>query len=786
MKIKSNLKNLVFYFIVVALVSFIFFLSLKIMNVFPFGNIELAKCDGLYQYKAILYNFVMSIKEGTIKSFNFFNGLGNPTIFNYLYYLASPINLVGIFFNNPDSIYLSVIFVKTLFTSICALFYFRKRLNNNIFSLICSLSYTFCGWYLAYYFNMMWLDSFMIFPLLQYGLEELMENNKCYVYIFSLAYIMISNFYMAFMICIYIFIYYMFNIIIKKDKYINKIKNFQLIMFSTIITCLLCSFTIYATYASFLKMGIYVNSPDIDLTYLTVFGFIKSLFCGNVSTNISLYDEVVPNISVNIIFLISLLYFFINKDIRIKDKIITFISLVFIIIVISSKQMNYLINCFHMPVSYNFRYSFIVCFYILMIFIKNYKTFNGMIDFKVYFINFLLAILLVINFCLGNISLNIFIFNMVFLISYTILIVLYSKNVIYKVLFLMVTVIELIVGFSMVLDNNHVIREYEFNHKGNIENRTYLSSGLLVNDNLYSFTNTIETFSSMQYNNVIPFLDNIGCYTDLKANIYACNENPVFSMLFNVENDYTLPKIYAVKKSIFDYDYSSNNFVDNLNNLVLGMSGIDDIIIEEVLEGNNDGLLKYYNIREDRDYIVMYPENVKYIKINDNVYAYSLSDIPDKYRVLNLTTEINNIKSGYMTLSTGDEIEILYNDDDDNFNLYYVDIFKLDQLYDYLKGNSIYYDKYSDNFIEGNIEVDEDEIIFSTIPYDKDWSIYVDGSKVESSSLDLALLISNCNAGKHKIKFEYKENWTISIIISIITLFGILIGFKVRKYNIGG
>jgi len=50
----------------------------------------------------------------------------------------------------------------------------------------------------------------------------------------------------------------------------------------------------------------------------------------------------------------------------------------------------------------------------------------------------------------------------------------------------------------------------------------------------------------------------------------------------------------------------------------------------------------------------------------------------------------------------------------------------------------------------------------------------------------LALLISNCNAGKHKIKVEYKENWTISIIISIVTLFGILMSFKVRKYNIGG
>ena len=55
--------------------------------------------------------------------------------------------------------------------------------------------------------------TFMIFPLFQYSLEQLMEKGKCKLYIILLAYMLISNFYLTFMVCLYTFAYYMFHII---------------------------------------------------------------------------------------------------------------------------------------------------------------------------------------------------------------------------------------------------------------------------------------------------------------------------------------------------------------------------------------------------------------------------------------------------------------------------------------------------------------------------------------------------------------------------------------------
>ncbi len=370
---KRQYKKILPYLITILIVMGIFLITLKINDFYPFGKYDIAKYDAYYQYKPMLYNFIMNIKKGTLSSFSFLSGLGNPTIFNYLYYLASPLNLVALLFNSPTAMYFSVIFVKTIITSLIALFYFKKRTNNSFISIICSLSYTFSSWYLSYHIHIMWLDAFMTFPILQYGLEELMNNNRYNIYIFSLAYVMLTNFYMAFMICIYIFIYYMYNIIIKKDKYINKIKNFQLIMISTIVTCLLAAFTIYATYSSFLKMGINISDNSDLIAKLSISNFIKSLLIGGSSSNINHFTTNIPNIGLSLIFLISLFYYFINNNIKSREKITTLISIFLVSFVLFSNKINFFINCFHTPTGYSYRYSFIITFYILIIFIRNYK-----------------------------------------------------------------------------------------------------------------------------------------------------------------------------------------------------------------------------------------------------------------------------------------------------------------------------------------------------------------------------------------------------------------------------
>ena len=104
--------------------------------------------------------------------------------------------------------YLSTIIIKLIFATITVTLYIKKKTNNNTLSTIAALSYVFSSWFLAYYYYLPWLDIFLIFPLFQYGLEKLLTEKKCTIYILSLAYAIISNFYLTFPMCIYTIIYF--------------------------------------------------------------------------------------------------------------------------------------------------------------------------------------------------------------------------------------------------------------------------------------------------------------------------------------------------------------------------------------------------------------------------------------------------------------------------------------------------------------------------------------------------------------------------------------------------
>jgi len=779
-----KIKNIFVYIFTIILVSFIFLFSLKLKNIFPFGNIDLAKYDAYYQYKPMLYQFILSIKNGTLTSFQFLNGLGNPTIFNYLYYLASPLNLFALPFRSPEMMYFIIIFIKTIFTSICSLFYFKKRTYNQYFiSVICALSYTFSGWYFAYYMHIMWLDAFMVFPLLQYGLEELIHKNKIYIYILSLAYIMISNFYMAFMVCIYVFIYYMFHIIVKKDKYINKIKNFQLIMFSTIFTCLLCSFTIYATYSTFLKMGIYIDDNYSFIASLKFFDFLKSFFHGNFSPNLAQFYHNIPNISLPVVFIISFVYYFVNNKISFRERLFTLIAVVFLSFVLFSNKMNYLINCFHTPAGFSFRYSFIISFYILILFLRNLNVFENKIDFRCYFISILFFLLFVVELFIGNMDFTIFVFNVSFLFSYNVLFLFYSKNRLYKGLFLGVILLELLISFSLALKDNDIelstsYPKYQNNYSSIRKkiNDTVLYTDR-INQNLYSNTHTIETFSSMQYHNVLGLLNDLGCATDLKAMVYSCNNTSLFHMIFHVEDQYTLPQIFAIKEDIFLYTIGTDDFIENQNNMILGMSGEKNVIKTIHLKPQQKEPY-IYKILDDDSYIIKIDPSMKYLRINEHLYFSDYRVIPDKYKSFILNSDLLRKKMVTFDLKKGDEIEIAYFDkaEEDNLSIYSVDLSKLEKVYQYLLKGSIKYTSNQSDMIEGNIEVLEDEILFTSIPYDDSWKIEIDGKSVEPIILFDSLLAIPCSSGKHTIKMYYKIDFKLPIILSFLSFLFILFG----------
>ena len=121
--------------------------------------------------------------------------------------------------------------------------------------------------------------------------------------------------------------------------------------------------------------------------------------------------------------------------------------------------------------------------------------------------------------------------------------------------------------------------------------------------------------------------------------------------------------------------------------------------------------------------------------------------------------------------------------------LYYVDMELFKEVTDTIKKNQLIIDdKYREDNIKGTISTDnDDQLIMTTIPYDKGWQVYVDGKKVETFEMSEALVGFRIEeAGDHDVRLVYCSNAILyGSIISVISiaLFVLIVVFE-RKLRV--
>jgi uncharacterized membrane protein YfhO len=77
-------------------------------------------------------------------------------------------------------------------------------------------------------------------------------------------------------------------------------------------------------------------------------------------------------------------------------------------------------------------------------------------------------------------------------------------------------------------------------------------------------------------------------------------------------------------------------------------------------------------------------------------------------------------------------------------------------------------EEYSNTLMKGTISLPEgQELILTTIPYDKGWNCYIDGEKVEPVCALGSLLAIESTAGEHEIELRYMPDcYVIGFIVS--------------------
>ena len=197
-----------FYLFLAFFVPFIFmFITFALAKVSPFGDNQILATDLWHQYYPFLVDYHSKLQEGGSLLWTWKSGGGTNYPALMAYYTASPLNLFSVFF--PESLLREFVFVTTcikiglagLFFALFLRITFKRR---DITITAFGIMYALCAFIMGYYWNIIWLDTIALLPLVIAGTIALLRDGKFRLYVVALALSLLSNYYMALFTCIFV------------------------------------------------------------------------------------------------------------------------------------------------------------------------------------------------------------------------------------------------------------------------------------------------------------------------------------------------------------------------------------------------------------------------------------------------------------------------------------------------------------------------------------------------------------------------------------------------------
>ena len=761
-------------------------------GIFPFGEECFLRTDMYHQYAPFFSEFQYKLTHGGSLLYSWDIGMGVNFSALYAYYLASPMNwLVALCPRQFLIEFMTVLIViKTGLSGLFFTWYLRKHTGTREFgSCFFGIFYALSGYMAAYSWNIMWLDCILLFPVILFGLERLVKEKKGMVYCIALGLSILSNYYISIMICIFMVIYAAVLVILYPPK---KGKEFaatagRFTLYSLLAGGLAAVVLLPEIYALQATASGNFDFPKTVSSYFSIFDMIAR-HMGNVQTEIGLDHW--PNIYCGVAVLMLLLLYLGNKNIKIKEKAVYFSLLLFFYASFSVNVLNFIWHGFHYPNSLPCRQSFI---YIALVLVMCYKAYLELKNtpWKHIVMAFwgaaafvILAEKLVDN--EEQFHFAVFYAAILFLALYTGCIYLYHSRkwcrdgVLLAVLGLVfcesavnmaVTSIPTTSRTAYVKDNGDTmlladsIRSSVFYRIEKGESRT-------KNDGAWMNFPSASLFSSVASAAMSDFFKSVGC--ESSTNAYSVKgSTPFIDALFATrygiypdqqpadglkeqigrqgsmwfyENKYTLPVGFVMPQ-----DMETNWVLDsgnpaNVQNDLSSVLGVSNLLVPA--EGVSEGKKLTFTADASGDYYV-YVTNKKVEEVSAEIGERSLS--------------FDNVDRGYFLelgyLPKGQEV-ILQSQTDGNpamqAEIWRFDPEAMEEIYQCLSKSPLELSSWMDTGLAGSINTPEGGTMFTSIPYDKGWKIWVDGTAVSGRPVFDAFLGVDLEPGEHKIRLSYE------------------------------
>lgn len=807
--ISENIAYIVAFLVPLIILIIIYYMR----RIYPFGDNLYLRSDCYHQYAPFMKEIYNKITSGGNLTYSWNIGLGVNFSSLYAYYLASPVNwLIGLVSPNHITEAMSVfIIVKTALCSLTFAYYISKHFHTKKLTIATlSIFYALSSYFCAFSWNLMWLDCLVLLPLIILGLEKLVKENKCYLYCITLGIAILSNYYIAIMICFFCVIYFIGLVYADDAKknlnyYLKRFRSFA--VYSLLAGGFAAVTFLPAYYALSSTASGDFNFPKTIITYFSVLDMLSRSLINVEPAIFSAHD---PNLYCSVVVFLLLPLYVINPKIKIKEKIAKISILCFLLVSFNTNIPNYIWHGFHYPNSLPCRESFLYIFLVLSVCYEAIAHIREITtkQLTACFAGAIALILLIEELYVSDTysSLTIYI-SIIFLLFYLVVLTLFRSNK-YKqnfvaYLLLIVVAAEAFINTeetalstctrSAYLNDNSSIEELvklaEENESENSFYRIEKADRRTKNDAAWNNYYGASTFSSTANSGLSEYYGALGFEESTNAYAYYGHTpltEAMFSIKYVLSNSLLAENEFINKFAETSYKNTYNNettyyMYQNTYSLPLAFMMPEDI--EESWDITDPNPFSVQNglvssiLGKDTTEAPMYTrlmvttigeDNEVYIDEDTHLFIYvttSLDGITVTKTNADGTMSTKNYNS--MThrhildlgeMDAGSTVSICSSDNDVvsiQLYAYSFDRSVFEEVYDELSRSTLELTSFNETSVSGTIYAEKDGLLYTSIPYDRGWTVYVDGKAVKSNAFKDALLSVFLTEGEHEITFEF-------------------------------
>ena len=406
----------------------------------PFGNYSMLYSDMYHQYYPFFVAFRSALREGKGLLYTWSVGLGMDYLGLIAYYLASPLNLLSVLV--PESLLLEyfslLVPIKLGFAGLFFAVFLKELFGKRDISVsVFGGFYGLCAWALGFQWNIMWVDTFALLPLVALGTVKLLQEKKFILYTVSLFFSIFSNYYIGLFTCFFVFLLFFVYEFCRWGGWKKFAEDFlRIALFSVLaigMAAILALPALGALQSSQSSVNKFPTGFRLNIAkehnlkgLLDAMRQVAGNMGGSIEPN---FKEGLPNVYCGIISVFLMMLYLLAKKISWRDKISAVALLLFFNISFIIRQLDYIWHGFHftnmIPYRFSFLYSFVVLYMAYRAWLLR-KTFSAK---QVIPAGILAAAVLAcseeltatVPLELGSIKLDIplyFIYNLVFLVLY--------------------------------------------------------------------------------------------------------------------------------------------------------------------------------------------------------------------------------------------------------------------------------------------------------------------------------------------------------------------------------